>query len=288
MKPLLLSCLIFLTLCSRSQTDFHFADSTAQWNVFVFSDQVPNTNTNNYVVWEDVVWQNKQYQNIMGTLYRRDSLNRIYTPHPYDTAQSDGIMYDFGANVGDTVSFKRLLPGYTWFPGTLIVDSTDTVNWDKPRRRLFLQTLNGMDGEVWIDGIGALYADPLMHILQYNPPGPGSNAIYNLLCFHENGQLVYQDPNYNSCNTELNEPAQVKTKVFPNPADDLVTFQLPGFSGRRDLRLEITNLNGRQVISTPFQASSIQIGTASLPRGIYFYSVVKGPQRLATGKLVLQ
>ncbi len=284
----LFALLFYLGFYSRAQTDFRFADSTAQWNVFVYSDETPATHMENYYYNNDAIWQNRQYQNISGTLYRRDSLNRIYTPHPWDTTASDGLLYDFSANPGDTIFYKRLLPGYTWYSGTLIVDSTDTVYWDKPRRRLFLKTLYGDNAEVWIDGIGVLNANPLWHVTSYNPPGFGFNTIYNLLCFHENGQLVYQDANSNSCNTAVQDLPKVRVDIYPNPAEDVVSFQLPDFFENQQALLQISTPEGQSILNTPFHTSLLKIPTTTFARGMYFYSIISKGQKAASGKIILQ
>ncbi|MFN8287751.1 MAG: T9SS type A sorting domain-containing protein [Chitinophagales bacterium] len=293
MRPLLLfTLLIYLGFYCHAQTDFRFADSTAQWNVSVYVDYTHSYSTKNYTVVGDTFWNGNQYQ-VIGQipgdriLLRKDSLNRFYTPLP-DNTNDEGLLYDFGANKGDTIAFVRLVIGYNHHNATAIVDSVDTVNWHGLRRRLiFKPAYQGWTSEIWVEGLGALNADPIANSSLTMQPG-APDIAYNLLCFHENGQLVYQDANSNSCNTAVQDLEEVRVDIYPNPAEDVVSFQLPDFFEDQQTLLQISTPEGQSILNTPFHTSLLKIPTTTFARGMYFYSIISKGQKAASGKIILE
>ena len=63
---------------------------------------------------------------------RRDSLNRVYAHYGNSISDSfENLLYDFSKQTGDTFNM------YGWM--TVIVTSTDTVFWGKPRKRMMIE-----------------------------------------------------------------------------------------------------------------------------------------------------
>ncbi len=278
---LLLFIAITIGVNCHAQTDFRFADSTAQWNVL---NEVPFQGvewTSVYTSGHDTLINGYNYQTVQSCFwfYRRDSLSRIYSI-------GDSLIYDFGAQVGDSIhSF--------WCDGFVKglyhskVLSVDTVNWDKPRRRLFLS-----NGQVWVDGIGNINADPLTNLTYL--PGHSLSAI-NLLCFFENGQMQYHRNGYDSCyystinlgiHESLTENRNVS--VYPNPADDIANIELSEAVNKNGVSLQLTDLSGHLINTYAFAGNSIQLFTKQFPEGMYFYKITLLGRRLSTGKLLVQ
>lgn len=269
----------FCSIC-RSQTDFRFADSTAQWNIVVTNNYGSPTFTYHTGTLGDTIINNKPYQHFPGyiSLLRRDSL-KIYS-------WQDSLIYDFGAQAGDTVK-TYTHNGYYDYTITDVVQAVDTVNWGRLRRRLTFTS-----GAVWVDGVGNLRSFPfdncfgIQDQLEY--------THYNVLCFYENGQLLYHSPDYATC--DYNEPngineyaEQLKpVKLYPNPADDRVTFELPEAVNLHQAKMELTDLNGKLVNSFSLSSTSFQLTTRNLSAGMYFYKITLPGKRISSGKLLVQ
>ncbi len=96
-------------------------------------------------------------------------------------------------------------------------------------------------------------------------------------------------PGYaNSCATSVFLPENdlADVRLFPNPADASFTVQQ---DGQAELRFELYDLNGRQLLAESVGAEPLRISTADLPAGLFYYrvwSVRTGGAR--SGKLVVQ
>jgi para-nitrobenzyl esterase len=64
--------------------------------------------------------------------------------------------------------------------------------------------------------------------------------------------------------------------IFPNPADDLVTIQLPGFSG--ELTIRVTDLTGKTVYSqvSTISDGQVSLNTENLSAGMYALEIRSG------------
>src|SRR4051812_47225617 len=88
---------------NRSQSDFRFADSTAQWNVLGTTSAwclCLNYGTEHFAVAGDTVIGNKQFQNLQTAFIRKDSTGKVYKHNSHDTIEY--LIYDFSKQAGDT------------------------------------------------------------------------------------------------------------------------------------------------------------------------------------------
>ncbi|MDO8929703.1 MAG: T9SS type A sorting domain-containing protein, partial [Bacteroidota bacterium] len=74
-------------------------------------------------------------------------------------------------------------------------------------------------------------------------------------------------------------------QVFPNPARDVVTFQLNDDAGTHEVR--IYNQNGSLVTTEQFKGSSFKIKLTGFKSGIYFYRLTSSTSTEYSGKLVV-
>lgn len=98
--------------------------------------------------------------------------------------------------------------------------------------------------------------------------------FYRLKQIDRNGEYTLSKIVSVYFNTKNTEPL----KVYPNPASDRITIELPGFAEKDPLNLFIINLNG-QVVSTkqllPLATQTVDV--SDLPSGQYMlYSLVNG------------
>lgn len=259
MKKIITISFFLLQISLQAQTDFRFADSTARWNVWqhnwAISVVFPRS------VYGDTVFAGKNYQVISGGWLRRDSSNKIYRWIGHDT-----LLYDFGAQVGDTI--HTLAPGYQdyLYPALYIVDAIDTVVMGKPRLRMFL---HGTQNTTWIDGIGDLKADPLTGTYVYNGLGVShQNVLCEVSCFFENGQLLFGNPSLGNCITGINDLIEPEIQVYPLPATNQLTLEW----SNSDLQsYSIYNAEGKLLSTSAIiqTANKTVIDCAAWPAGIY-------------------
>ncbi len=297
MKTLLLAILIFTTASIFAQTNFRFADSTAQWNVLREIQQTGSEVTYIFKANGDTIIDGKQYQNILspedaGYYYqhqgnisvRRDSIGRVYRRAASDTL--DILIYDFSKNAGDTVILSRYNP--PWINSTfyLKVTAVDTVYLlGIKRKRMFLQD----SSQVWIDGIGDL------HYYFLSPVGEwGINDVptYTTLCFFENGQLLYHDANFDTCVvnsiTGVAELEPNSIKILPNPSSgSFITIQSDA-SFPTETKFQLFDIAGRMVLEKPLYDKIIRVELNGFSKGLYLYSIAANRQKISSGKLAVQ
>lgn len=64
----------------------------------------------------------------------------------------------------------------------------------------------------------------------------------------------------------------VSFKIYPNPATDIVTIDLPANWQKKNLKFEIFNLNGQVLnnLQTTIYKENVRLDLGKLPKGIYF------------------
>ncbi|MFN8287749.1 MAG: T9SS type A sorting domain-containing protein [Chitinophagales bacterium] len=275
---LLLFIAITIGANCHAQTDFRFADSSAQWNIVVTNNYGVPAHTNHTTALADTFINGKWYQYFPGyiSFLRRDSL-KIYS-------WQDSLIYDFGAKTGDTIR-TYTHNGYYGEVIVSVVQAVDTVNWGRLRRRL---TLNS---GVWVDGIGNLNSFPFDNC--YGTQAQLEYTRYNVLCFFENGQLLFHSPDYPGCDyNELNGINNFDTdkrcKVYPNPADKFISIEFSEISNYANCAIELRDISGRLIYNTSVTGNSLQLPVQNLGGGIYFCSLLQQGRRISTLKLLVQ
>ena len=185
--------LVYCTSISFAQSNFHFADTSAQWNILSASSCVGipclYINTFIYAAGGDTVIDNVSYQIINNvdrifpdSYIRKDSTEKVFIRNR--STNADELLYDFNLMVGDSIYYN--------YNKKCRVDMIDTVMLDRPRKRMHVEFFNHRD--IFIEGIGAIYTSFLSPGLNREEvDGPDEN----LLCFYENGNLVFKDSIYN-------------------------------------------------------------------------------------------
>jgi hypothetical protein len=75
---------------------------------------------------------------------------------------------------------------------------------------------------------------------------------------------------------------------FPNPANDLTTIMLAGINN--DMTLDVIDLMGRTLLTVPVKtgAAHIQLSTASMQNGLYFYRLISNGRVIDTKRMQVQ
>lgn len=302
MKKLYLLLFLFAFLFTKAQTDFRFADSTAQWNVMEkmlnYGNGQAKIITEKLTLDGELNYGGKMYQGVrsQGFLYhkiRQDSLKQVWLIPFNDTAEH--LIYDFGLSVNDTV---RVYDAFTTHSYSVVcrVDSVDLLMLDKPRKRMFLSCGNSLNAlyhpDVWVLGVGSLNSYMLN-------PGVDSIMLPNselwletLLCFEEKSQLLYFNAQYNSCDIDSN---WVEVTGIPFVSNVVTVVVRAGI-------LEVTlsevsqgvgkcylyDLTGRLLLQKPLTEQTTRIDLSALAKGVYLYELVSDKQRIKSGKLLVE
>ena len=96
-----------------------------------------------------------------------------------------------------------------------------------------------------------------------------------MLCFHQRGELVWQNPEYNSCTypydaVEENKDAGIS--VYPNPGKDVLNIR----TGLKDARVEVYDMSGRMVYGREITDYVTSINAEGWPSGSYVWKVIVG------------
>ena len=183
---------------------------------------------------------------------------------------SEMLLYDFTANVGDS-----LVCGYGDY---FVLDSISIEQIGGVDRKKFWFGLEyDFTGEpyameTWIEGIGSDYG--LLYCGSYYFCG----GYYRALCFHQDGELIWQNPEYDACViTSVEEINDKVISVYPNPAMEIVTVD-----GVEAAEVQVYNALG-QLVKTVRDANEISV--AGLAEGVYLLRTVDADGKVYTNKI---
>lgn len=246
-------------------------DSNAVWSVYdqkYFVDEDSSYNSLDY----------KKYFFSTDSLLTNETLIALVredttTQEVFAIASGDSIerlIYDFSLNENDTVSVYPLsFPEY-YGPIRVQIESVDTVIIGAVQRRR--QKIIGYDFslplvEYWIEGIGST-----MGLFNSGASGAGIVDIYYpvLLCFEQNGNLVFDNPNFPSCYqaypTSVNDiELSNSVDVFPNPARNSCTIK----SESEILTYQVVSVSGRLIFEKGVKANTVSVDLSNLTKGVY-------------------
>ena len=239
----------------------------------------------NYVNWcsGDTIIGDVRYMKIMGTLndgyphlftVLREEDGKVWKRHLNTSEET--LLYDFTASVGDTLCFGH--PG-----NCFVLDSISMVQIGDVDRRKFWFGLeydglgNPRAKETWVEGIGS----------DFGLLWSGYYGVYDgwhcLLCFHQYGELVWQNPEYNTCTypydaVEENKDSEIA--LYPNPVRDRVVIE-----GIEVAEVEVYNTLG-QMVKT-IQGTN-EISVADLPQGVYLLRIADAEGKDYTNKIMIR
>ena len=186
--------------------------------------------------------------------------------------------------VGDTIHYSQ--NEFIWQQITLKVTSKDSILiGSNYRKRLTLQNNDGTTGwmpQIWIEGIGSNYG--LRYTHNYTV-----DFEHAMSCFHQNDSLVYQDIQFQACYrwtlVGLEENQIQPLKVFPNPANEQISFELLS-DELLQAPFEITDVQGKNYFTSTINSSNFSISTSYYPSGVYFYKILHSSGKVYRGKFV--
>jgi hypothetical protein len=281
--------LIILGFCSQfllfSQQYIPFPDADAVWNVILTEWQPVDSSFKFFSITGDTTYNSLQYHKIYRFedstfnniiryygAYRETDDRKIYLIDCDLFSITDSVevvLYDFSKTVGDTCFVG--LNGTDPFGIYYIIDHVDSLLIENNYRKTF-HFLSHQD--FWIEGIGS--SDGLLYPVTW---GFGL-MFWDLVCFKQNDEVIYLNPDYGTCfpllvSTEdqhaMNSPI---SNLYPNPVIDISTIEITD-PGNNFSKLEIYNLTGACVKSINITGKEkIMIFRKDFSPGMYMFRVV--------------
>ena len=288
----ILFALITSILTATSQT---FVDTTKLWNVAVCSVGPFSVycETRSYKLLGDTTiglfTYKKLYVSYDTTLTSwgvlgamRDSGQKVY----YNNFFGEYLLYNFGANVGDTI---ETFPYPFCLENYLVVDSIDTVIiHGHPKRRLIFNFPSCGYNEEWIEDIGSNHGVINEFIVNGDLVDDFGE---DLLCYWQNDTVKWINPIYNDCyytTVGIEENVnQIFSTVSPNPFSDFATINLHGFKGNWNWKLYNSFGQIVQLVNNIVD-SQLTIKNENLTPGVYMYQIYTEKQNIFSGKVTIQ
>lgn len=273
-KTIILLVLIIATIQNYGQD---FAPIGAIWH---YTQWTTNPNVTSYKTIEsisDTSINGIQCRKMIEVERYLDTTNVIYhymyseNDSVFFFAQNDfHLLYDFGANAGDTIVLEYFNTGFGT-PLQMIIDSTGTILVSGQERKI--QHITCGDGFVIefgnhvIDGIGNSYFMFPTNDLTMNGP---------LRCYQEDGTNLFINPfhggygwNHQDCEEITTDIEETTNKerifIFPNPTNSIISIQ----NIDRTIEYKICNMSG-EIVVKGITSESNEISLAGLANGIYF------------------
>jgi hypothetical protein len=216
---------------------------------------------------------------------REDAAKRVYIRTW--SGGPDDLRYDFGAEVGDTISLFYDPMGIYF-----VVDSIDNyiLLSGETRNRINLSCYAPesffIGNDTWIEGMGSLYG-----VMQ-----SGSCALVGdmpqLICFEENDTLKYFNDNFDNCfivtGIATGNPITEQVRLFPNPSYGFIFIKV---NDPLILPLKVTFYDplGKQLLVKKVTDIEIKIDISRLASSsMIFYQLTGTNSFSGSGKILVQ
>ena len=284
--------LLFVAFCfvANAQTYYPLVDTGKVWNFKSTGCDPTKYSTYSEKLEGDTIIDSKNYKKVYGSYneYNTEWVNFLFIREDIATKKvylrqgiNENLLYDFSLQLNDT--FKTLYnenDGYRCIQTVLKVDSIKIYNHF--RKRLWMSIMDSNDTsdcEQWIEGIGSVRGFPAVCV-------SGMLGGYSeLLCYHENDTMFYQNPIYNSCymnNTGITEFEKPKIEIFY--ADKFLNIT---FNEKAEYKLVVYDIIGNSIFSKQIKSSEkINLENYNLKQGIYLYSVSNNNSIIEKKKII--
>lgn len=199
-----------------------------------------------------------QTQGILLGVYRNEENQVYYCKWNGNAYNEEVLLYDYDLEEGDYFNEDDPHP-------MMITDISIIIDNNGVERRKFEFEFMGLDEEreFWIEGVGS--SKGFVNSGNYTPTSDG--AIFHLLCYHVDNNVVYVNPAYDVCDVDDIDESSINNSIsiYPNPTKDVV--KVLNNSNLNISKIEIIDLLGRAVASAK---SSDEINVSNLPEGQYF------------------
>lgn len=259
-----------------------------EWNTLtVITDYWPNYTYINEVDWcsGDTIIEDVRYTIIMRTINEdsprlfsllREENGKVWYRGLYNEYQTDILLYDFTAQVGDTIlDSEPYLFGYYFVVDSISIEHLGGVD----RKKYWFGLEYDYAGEpyaleTWIEGIGSDWG--LLTSGSHIYCGSYSRA----LCFHQNGELVWYNPEYGACTVTGVEEIMEPISIYPNPAKEMVTI-----GGYEVAEVQVYNVLG-QLVNTIHGTNELSV--TGLAEGVYLLRITATDSKIYRTRLIVR
>jgi hypothetical protein len=263
-----------LTIITYGQDYFPLIEENKTWNVLAVAFQPPfdtSFSTITYKVSGDTIINSESYKKIYSSneenpanwnlwcFMREDANKKVWSRLP--GSYSENQMYDFDVSVGDTV-----MSGLGEIVSLKIDSISDILVNQEIRNKYWLSCIEFPDyKETWIEGVGSNKG------ICWSGSAFIVGGWYWFLCMSENGELIYMNPNYESCYliTDINEIEKTILKVFPNPTKNTLTIE--NIEHIEIESISLLNTNGQ--IIKQFDSKNTQLDLSNISSGLFLLKI---------------
>ena len=207
---------------------------------------------------------------------------------------SEGLLYDFDAEINDTIYLINTTSEFEYMDTMAIVvsdiDSIEINGTYKKKYILKTNIIGSEEGEeIWIEDIGNIAGPFINGALLAGLSG----ATYSLLCVYNDQELIYSSPYkddcyYNTVSIEVfNFPSSIT--VYPNPVSSIsyINLHLQNIN-LTDCFIEVINVYGERVKIIDIHGETrIKIMNQHFASGLYFLILRNDNKILTTQKIIL-
>lgn len=198
-------------------------------------------------------------------IYRVDGNQVYFREYLYSDGYGEEVLlYDYDLEEGDFFHDNDEHPMQVTSVTTII----DNNGVERKKWEFSFMQLPG-ETEYWIEGVGS--SRGFLNVGVYEPGDDGE--VFHLLCMHNGDNVIYVNPEYNTCDIdEIEEnPVADSFDIFPNPANEVV--KILNDSNISVTSIEVIDMLGRSVMCVE---DSKDINVAELPQGEYFVRINAG------------
>lgn len=273
-KPIIIMLFTILISITYGQEYFPLIEENKTWNVLSVAFMPPfdtSFSTITYKVSGDTIISSESYKKLYSSseenpedwnlwcFMREDADKRVWLR--MDSEEDEFLMYDYSIDVGDSVLVGYLEPVY------LLVDSISEITINQTERKKYWFTCNLMPEyrETWIEGIGSNKG------ICWSGSAFVVGGWYRFLCMSENGELIYMNPNYESCYliTEIDEIEKSSLKIFPNPTKNTLSIE-----NIKNIDIEsISLLNTKGQLIKLFDSNNTRLDISNISSGYYILKI---------------
>ena len=202
--------------------------------------------------------------NYLDGAFRNEDNQVYYCKWNGSSYDSEELLYDYDLEIGDFFLDESEHP-------MQVTETATIIDQNGVSRKKITFSFTGLPDDItefWIEGIGSNRG--FMHVGLWEADHDSEGEMYYLLCYHVDNDVIYVNPEYNTCDIDDIEEnmAENGIEVYPNPAKDFV--KILNDNNLNIKNIEIVDIFGRTVISTE---KCEDIDVSELPEGQYFVKI---------------
>ncbi len=179
-----------------------------------------------------------------------------------NTWDQEELLYDYSLEVGDFWDDDDDHP-------MQVQEVTTITDNNGAQRKKITFSFVGLptQSEFWIEGVGS--SRGFLNVGEYEPTDDG--AMYHLLCYHVNDNVIYINDEYNTCDKDEVAENELNNgiSVYPNPVKGVAKINCD-FS-MNITKVEVIDMLGQTVMSVD---NSSDINMSELPQGQYIMKII--------------